>query len=70
MEDDGCKPPIDEITNTLETIFRNSQSNKEPFPDSRKLAAFYVLNHQLDILYKSKRFANCDFYMTWMDQDE
>ena len=53
---------------TLEYAFNKSQIIKESFPDSRKMAAFYVTIHIFEMFFKDSKFRMWIRYIDWVER--
>jgi hypothetical protein len=65
-EDQGKPPPFEEVCKTLEKIFNKAQILKEEFPNSRKVAAFYIVNHLCEVFFKAKQYRTCLRFISWV----
>jgi len=53
---------------TLENMFSKSQIIKEQFPDSRKLAAFYVVIHICEMHFRDGKYRMCQRFISWVEK--
>lgn len=60
--------PIKMMKVTLETVFNKSQIIKEAFPNSRKMAAFYVIIHICEMYFRDSKYRMCLRYISWVEK--
>mmetsp|Transcript_37021 Transcript_37021/g.42536 ORF Transcript_37021/g.42536 Transcript_37021/m.42536 type:complete len:310 (+) Transcript_37021:200-1129(+) len=60
--------PIKITKVTLEQVFNKSQIIKESFPNSRKLAAFYVIIHICQMYFQANKFRICERFIHWVEK--
>jgi hypothetical protein len=65
---DVTEPPLKLAKMSLENAFNKSQIIKEPFPDSRKLAAFYVVIHIWEMYFIEGKYRMCQRFVSWVEK--
>lgn len=56
---DVAESPLKMAKTCLENIFSKCQIIKEPFPDSRKMGAFYAVVHVCELYFQERKFRMC-----------
>lgn len=56
---DVVESPLKIVKTCLETIFNKCQGIKEPFPNSRKMGAFFAIIKMCEIYFRDGKFRMC-----------